>query len=64
MCVCVSVCKCKCERVLCRYGADVCAVDFQLKHGGFDPRRVRSHTPFFSFLFYLIGGYQHPNVYV
>ena len=31
------------------YGAVVCAVDFQLKHCGFDPRRVRFHTSFFSF---------------
>ena len=43
-CVCVCVCVC-----VCPYGAVVCAVDFQLKHCGFDPRRVRFHTSFFSF---------------
>ena len=31
------------------YDAVVCAVDFQLKHCVFNPRRVRSHTSFFSF---------------
>ena len=31
------------------YGAVVCAVDFQSKHCGFDPRRVQLHTSFFSF---------------
>ena len=31
------------------YGAVVCAVDFQSKHCGFDPCRVRFHTSFFSF---------------
>ena len=41
-CVCVSVC-------VWLYGAVVCAVDFQSKHCGFDPRRVRFHTSFFSF---------------
>ena len=49
----MSVCKCQCERVLCPYGVDVCAVDFQLKHGGFDPRRVRSHTHTFLLLPFL-----------
>ena len=43
-CVCVCVCVC-----VCPYGAVVCAVDFQSKHCGFDPRRVRFHTSFFSF---------------
>ena len=33
----------------CVYGAVVCAVDFQLKHCGFDPRRVQLHESFFSF---------------
>ena len=42
MCVCVYVC-------VWPSGAVVCAVDFQLKHCGFDPRRVRLHTSFFSF---------------
>ena len=46
--VCVCVYMCVCVRVW-PYGAVVCAVDFQLKHCGFDPRRVRFHTSFFSF---------------
>ena len=47
--VCVSVYVCVCVCVCVPYGAVVCAVDFQLKHCGFDPRRVRFHTSFFSF---------------
>ena len=31
------------------YGAVVCAVGFQSKHCGFDPRQVGFHTSFFSF---------------
>ena len=31
------------------YGAVVCAVNFQSKHCGFDPRRVWCHTSFFPF---------------
>ena len=46
MCVCVCACACACA---CVYGAVVCAVDFQSKHCGFDPRRVQLHTSFFSF---------------
>ena len=46
--VCVYVCLCVCVCVW-PYGAVVCAVDFQSKHCGFDPRRVRFHTSFFSF---------------
>ena len=46
MVVCVCVCVCVC---VWPYGAVVCAVDFQSKHCGFDPRRVRFHTSFFSF---------------
>ena len=54
MCVCVFVYMCVCVWVgvcVCvwPYGAVVCAVDFQSKHCGFDPRRVRFHTSFFSF---------------
>ena len=55
MCVCVCVrvrvCVCMCVfgRCVWPYGAVVCAVDFQSKHCGFDPRRVRFHTSFFSF---------------
>ena len=53
MCVCgVCVWWCVCVCVYIRvwpYGAVVCAVDFQSKHCGFDPRRVRFHTSFFSF---------------
>ena len=60
VCVCVCVCVCACVRAcvracmracvrLCLYGAVVCAVDFQSKHCGFDPRRVQLHTSFFSF---------------
>ena len=29
-------------------GAVLCAIDFQSKHCGFDPRRVQLHTPVFS----------------
>ena len=43
-CACVCVCVCAWP-----YGAVVCAVDSQLKHCVFDPRRVRFHTSFFSF---------------
>ena len=54
VCMCVCVCVCVCVRVcvcacVCPYGAVVCAVDFQLKHCGFDPCRERFHTFFFSF---------------
>ena len=48
VCVCVCMCACVCVRVWL-YGAMVCAVDFQSKHCGFEPRRVRFHTSFFSF---------------
>ena len=42
-----SVCVCVCVCVfVCPYGAVVCAVDFQLKHCGFDPRQVRFHMSF------------------
>ena len=44
--MCVYVCVCVC---VWPYGAVVYAVDFHLKHCGFDPRRVRFHTSFFSF---------------
>ena len=44
MCVCLCVCVC-----VWLYGAVVCAVDFQSKHCGFDPRRLQFHTSFFSF---------------
>ena len=49
---CMGACMGACMRACMRvwpYGAVVCAVDFQLKHCGFDPRRVRFHTSFFSF---------------
>ena len=47
-----TVCCCVCVRAcmyVWPYDAVVCAVDFQSKHCVFNPRRVRSHTSFFSF---------------
>ena len=40
-----------CARVCVPYGAVVCAVDFQSRGCGFNSRRLRSHTSFFSFSF-------------